>query len=40
MFYIFLLKLARPGALPTPITKIQPINPNTKYKIKKILNYK
>jgi hypothetical protein len=40
VFYIFLLELVLPGVLPAPVTKIEPVNPNTKYKIKDILDHK
>jgi hypothetical protein len=40
VFHIFLLELILPGALPAPVTEIEPVNPNKKYEIKEILNYK
>jgi hypothetical protein len=40
VFYISLLELVLLGVLPAPITKIELINPNAEYKIKKILDYK
>jgi hypothetical protein len=40
VFYISLLELVLPGVLLAPIIEIEPINPNTKYKIKEILDYK
>jgi hypothetical protein len=40
VFYIFLLELVLLGALPVPVTKIEPVNPNTEYEIKEILDYK
>jgi hypothetical protein len=40
VFYISLLELVLPGVLPAPITKIELVNPNAKYKIKKILDHK
>jgi hypothetical protein len=40
VFYISLLELVLLGVLLVPITKIEPINPNTKYKIKEILDHK
>jgi hypothetical protein len=40
VFYISLLELVLPGALLVPITEIEPINPNTKYKIEEILDNK
>jgi hypothetical protein len=40
VFYISLLELVLPGVLLVPITKIELVNLNTKYKIKKILDYK
>jgi hypothetical protein len=40
VFYISLLELVLSGVLLVPITKIEPINPNIKYKIKEILDYK
>jgi hypothetical protein len=40
VFHILLLKLVLLGALPAPVTKIEPINPNTEYKVEEILDYK
>jgi Chromo (CHRromatin Organisation MOdifier) domain len=40
VFYISLLELVLPGVLPAPITKIEPVNPNTEYKVEEILDYK
>ena len=40
VFYIFLFKKAPSEALPALITKIQSINPNAKYKVEDILDYK
>jgi hypothetical protein len=40
VFYIFLLELVLPGVLLATVTKIEPINPNTKYKIEEILDHK
>jgi hypothetical protein len=40
VFYISLLELVLLGVLLAPVTEIEPINPNTEYKIKKILDYK
>jgi hypothetical protein len=40
VFYISLLELVLPGVLLVPITKIEPVNLNIKYKIKEILDYK
>jgi hypothetical protein len=40
VFHILLLELVLLGALLVPITKIKPVNPNTKYKIEEILDYK
>jgi hypothetical protein len=40
VFHISFLELVLPGVLPAPITKIELINPNIEYKIKKILDYK
>jgi hypothetical protein len=40
VFYISLLELVLLGVLPAPVTKIELVNPNTKYKIKKILDHK
>jgi hypothetical protein len=40
VFYISLLELVLPEILPAPVTKIELINPNTKYKIKEILDHK
>jgi hypothetical protein len=34
VFYISLLELVLLGAPPVPVTEIEPINPNTEYKIK------
>jgi hypothetical protein len=40
VFYISLLEPALLGALLAPVTRIEPINPNIKYKIEEILDYK
>jgi hypothetical protein len=40
VFHISLLELVLLGALPVPIIEIEPINPNTEYKIEKILDHK
>jgi hypothetical protein len=40
VFYISLLELVLPGALPVLITEIELVNPNIEYKIKEILDYK
>jgi hypothetical protein len=40
VFYISLLELVLLGVLPVPITKIEPVNPNTEYKIEGILDHK
>jgi hypothetical protein len=40
VFYISLLELVLLGALLALITEIELTNPNTKYKIKEILDYK
>jgi hypothetical protein len=40
VFYISLLKPILPGASPAPVTEIEPVNPNTEYKIEEILDYK
>jgi hypothetical protein len=40
VFYISLLELVLPGVLPAPITEIEPVNPNTEYKVEEILDYK
>jgi hypothetical protein len=40
VFYISLLELVLLGVLLVPATEIKLINPNTKYKIKKILDHK
>jgi hypothetical protein len=40
VFYIFLLELVLLEILPVFITEIEPVNPNIKYKIKKILDHK
>jgi hypothetical protein len=40
VFYISFLELILLGTPPVSITKIEPINPNTEYKIEDILDYK
>jgi hypothetical protein len=40
VFYIYFLELVLPGALPAPVTEIELINPNTKYKVEEILDHK
>jgi hypothetical protein len=40
VFHISLLELVLPGALPAPVTEIEPVNPNTKYEVEEILDYK
>jgi hypothetical protein len=40
VFYISFLELVLPGVLPVPVTEIKPVNPNTEYKIKEILDHK
>jgi hypothetical protein len=40
VFHISLLELVLPGVLPAPVTEIEPVNPNTEYKIEKILDHK
>jgi hypothetical protein len=40
VFHISFLKLVLSGVLLVPITEIEPINPNIKYKIEKILDHK
>jgi hypothetical protein len=40
VFHISLLEPVLPGVLPAPITEIEPVNPNIKYKIEEILDYK
>jgi hypothetical protein len=40
VFHIFFLEPVLLGVLLVPVTKIEPVNPNTEYKIKKILDYK
>ena len=40
VFYISFLELVLLGVLQVPVTKIEPINPNIKYKVKEILDYK
>jgi hypothetical protein len=40
VFYISFLELVLLGALLAPVTKIKLVNPNTKYKIKEILDHK
>jgi Chromo (CHRromatin Organisation MOdifier) domain len=40
VFHISFLELVLLGVLLAPITKIEPVNPNTKYKIEEILDHK
>jgi hypothetical protein len=40
VFYISLLELVLLGVLLAPVTEIEPVNPNTEYKIEEILDYK
>jgi hypothetical protein len=40
VFHISLLELVLLGVLPVPVTKIELVNPNIKYKIEEILDYK
>jgi hypothetical protein len=40
VFHISLLELVLPGVLLVPVTEIEPVNPNIKYKIEEILDYK
>jgi hypothetical protein len=40
VFYISLLKLIPPEVLLVPVIEIEPVNPNTEYKIKEILDHK
>jgi hypothetical protein len=38
--YISLLEPVLLGVLPAPVTKIEPVNPNAKYEVEEILDYK
>jgi hypothetical protein len=40
VFHISLLELVLLGVLPAPVTKIEPVNPNTEYKVEEILDHK
>jgi hypothetical protein len=40
VFHISLLELILPGVLLAPVTEIEPVNPNTEYKIEEILDHK
>jgi hypothetical protein len=40
VFHISLLELILLGVLPAPVTEIEPVNPNTEYEIKEILDHK
>jgi hypothetical protein len=40
VFHISLLELILLGVLLAPVTEIEPVNPNTEYKVKEILDYK
>jgi hypothetical protein len=40
VFYISFLELVLSGVLLAPVTEIEPVNPNKKYKIEEILDYK
>ena len=39
IFYISLLELVLPGALPALVIDIESANPNIEYKVEAILNY-
>jgi hypothetical protein len=40
VFHISLLELVLLGVLLALVTEIKPVNPNTKYEVKEILDYK
>jgi hypothetical protein len=40
VFYISLLELVLPGVLLVPVTEIELVNPNAKYKVEEILDHK
>jgi hypothetical protein len=40
VFHISLLELVLLGVLLAPVTKIEPVNPNIKYKVEEILDHK
>jgi hypothetical protein len=40
VFHISFLELILPGILLTPITEIEPVNPNVEYKVEEILDHK
>jgi hypothetical protein len=40
VFHISFLELVLLGVLLAPITEIEPVNPNTEYKVEEILDYK
>jgi hypothetical protein len=40
VFYISLLELVLLGVLLAPVTEIEPVNPNTEYKVEEILDHK
>jgi hypothetical protein len=40
VFHISLLELVLLGVLLAPVTEIEPVNPNTKYKVEEILDHK
>jgi hypothetical protein len=40
VFHISLLELILPGVLPAPVTEIELVNPNAKYEVEEILDYK
>jgi hypothetical protein len=40
VFYISLLELVLLGVLLVPVTKIELVNPNIKYEVEEILDYK
>jgi hypothetical protein len=40
VFHISLLEPVLLGVLPAPVTKIEPVNPNAKYKIEEVLDHK
>jgi len=39
IFYILLLEIILKRALPAPRTEIELVNPNTEYKVEKVLDY-
>jgi hypothetical protein len=40
VFHISLLEPALPGALPAPVTEIEPVKPNAEYEVEEILDHK